>query len=866
MHKFFINRSILFFVVLISIFQSGCRNKNSVVSIQLNWKSYDPQSIPLAIREKEFYKGNLVINPSFEIGRYLSIDSIRKSYNINGWSRLGEKVYWTDLRNEELYIKGETSDGFHSIKIIREKADETDIQGEGVISDFIKVIPGNYNLTCDIRLENIESNMKRLSGNLLDAVNIRLFYYDKNKILIKSSVYNPSGDNIIDNSFKAYSLSGFDYIKELNWSKINCISNHFPFEEGDIPTEARFVRIFMGLKGTGTIWIDMVDFRYSSGNFSLLEKCEPFFNDSIEPCKMLIPNPVSCSKYSSIELRGGTKENTLYPVIVVPRNFTENDLKTLAPLKAALEKIIPVNGTSGLAKFSIVTRLDHDAIESGRLIFSFGNTEIFNEHAEYLRVQELKGHPQGYLIRRIQQLNNLIFVYAENPEGYYYAANVISNLLNISDGVYHHYDILDYPAFDNRGFIAKSKEEESVLPVKSLSDMVASRFNGIYIAPSSEQILFHSSSAYYNNHKQQLSTLRKNIPFFRYGFSGIDIMFTNNIPEKTDLISKSKNVDAAARSLAEIVNHMNPDEENGMIFSDRSLWEFFRLGSPAISLKTMDNQQYKYFIEAQEKFISLLNNSLKKSHRNNYIYFFPVFSDNTVMQKAGNYGKYYFKDYYFKDNEPEVLLWQGPAEYSFSIDGAELQRFQQETMKKLVWFDNTLMINRVIYSGKSNASIYPGKARLGSFFDPFHVNINLKPDDFYNKECIINLPDFSTISQIRLLTASDFLWNPGTYNPEFSLWKVLVNRFGKYNAIELLRFNDACFKLLFIAMTAEKEGLNPKLSREGEETMRIITEKWELVSKILAKDIPFLNQLTDNKNLIFTKFYQSKRKRGGLRE
>jgi hypothetical protein len=769
----------IFFLVLISMFSSGCRNKNSVVNIQLNWKSYDPQSIPLAIREKEFQKGNLVVNPSFETGRYLSIDSVRKSYNITGWSRLGENVYWTDLRNEEFYNRDEASDGFHSIKIIREKADETDIQGEGVMSDFIKVIPGNYNLTCDIRLEDVESNMKRLSGDFLDAVNIRLFYYDKNKILIKSSVYNPSGDNIIDNSFKAYSFSGFEYIKELNWCRINCISNHFPFEEGDIPTEARFVRIFMGLKGTGTVWIDMVDFRYSSANFSILEKCEPYFNDSIEPYRMLIPNPVSCSKYSSIELRGGSKEKPLYPIILVPRNFTETDLKTLEPLKIALEKIIPVSGRNRIAEISIVTRLDPDMIESGRLIFSFGNTEIFNEYAEYLRLQELNGHPQGYIIRRIHQLNNLIFIYAENPEGYYYAANIIGQLTDTSAAVYHHYDILDYPAFEGRGFIAKSTEGESSLPVNGLADMIASRLNGIYIAPSSEQILFHSSSAFYDNHKQPLSALHNNNPFFRYGFSGIDILYASDIQDKTDIISKSKKVEAASRSLADMVNRMNADEENGMIFSDRSLWEFYRLGSPAISLKTMDNQQYNYFIEAQGKFISQLNNSLKKSYRNNYIYFFPVFSNNTMLQKAGNYGKYYFKDYYFKDNEPEVLLWQGPAEYSFSIDGAELQRFQQETMKKLVWFDNTLMINRVIYSGKSNASFYPGKARLGSFFDPFNVNISLSPNDFYNKECIVNLPDFSTISQIRLLTASDFLWNPVSYNPEFSLWKVLVRRFGR---------------------------------------------------------------------------------------
>ena len=273
-------------LIVLSLFTSGCRNKQSVVNIQMNWKSYDPQSIPLVIREKEYQKGNLITNPSFEMGRYFAVDSLRESYSINGWSRLGENVYWTDLGKEEQYNKGDASDGFHAIKIIREKADETDIQGEGVISDFIRVIPGNYKLTCDIRLDNVESNMKRLSGNLLDAVNIRLFYYDKNKILIRSSVYNPSGDNIIDNSFKAYSFSGFDYIKELNWTRINCVSNHFPFEEGDIPSDTRFIRVFAGLKGTGVMWLDMVDFRYTSANFSLLENVSHI---------LLIPsNPVRC--------------------------------------------------------------------------------------------------------------------------------------------------------------------------------------------------------------------------------------------------------------------------------------------------------------------------------------------------------------------------------------------------------------------------------------------------------------------------------------------------------------------------------------------------------------------------------------------
>jgi hypothetical protein len=71
----------------------------------------------------------------------------------------------------------------------------------------------------------------------------------------------------IDNSFKSLSFANYDHIKEFDWGRIIGKSHSFPFSEGDIPDDARYIRIFIGLKGTGTMWIDDVDFHYTRANF-----------------------------------------------------------------------------------------------------------------------------------------------------------------------------------------------------------------------------------------------------------------------------------------------------------------------------------------------------------------------------------------------------------------------------------------------------------------------------------------------------------------------------------------------------------------------------------------------------------------------
>ena len=136
-----------------------------------------------------------------------------------------------------------------AIKISRNTAYETDEQGEGILSDFIKVIPGNYNLSFYTRLENVFPLRARLGTKMYDGVEISLLFFDRNKIPIKPNFNFPQINQVINTSFKALSFANFSYIRSFGWGKVIGKSNHFPFPEGDIPSNAHYVKIFIGLKG-----------------------------------------------------------------------------------------------------------------------------------------------------------------------------------------------------------------------------------------------------------------------------------------------------------------------------------------------------------------------------------------------------------------------------------------------------------------------------------------------------------------------------------------------------------------------------------------------------------------------------------------
>lgn len=210
----------------------------SAADSSANWSSSDPLSIPYEIRVGELATGNLAPNPSFELKNLAT-----GGKEPEGWEKVGDRVEWVD--RESGAAEDDVRHGSRAVKIHRKTAGELD-EAEGVLSDFIPVIPGNYDLTYDVRLKHVDGNRRRLGGRLGDAVTVKVLFFDAEKRPLDSTAMNPVSGSLVDTSDKSYSFANYWSIDEFPWATVRARTYNYPFSEGDIPDRTRYVRLFFG--------------------------------------------------------------------------------------------------------------------------------------------------------------------------------------------------------------------------------------------------------------------------------------------------------------------------------------------------------------------------------------------------------------------------------------------------------------------------------------------------------------------------------------------------------------------------------------------------------------------------------------------
>ncbi|HSM89659.1 MAG TPA: hypothetical protein VLT56_06520, partial [Desulfobacterales bacterium] len=170
------------------------------------WSSSDPLGIPYEIRGRQFAEGNLAPNPSFERENLKSGGA-----EPEGWEKVGSRVEW--VNRDSGAAADDVRHGSRAVKIHRKTAGELD-EAEGVMSDFIPVIPGNYDLTYDVRLKNVDGNRRRWGARLGDAVTVRVLFFDAEKRPVDSTAMNPVSGNFLDASDKSYSFANYWSVDE----------------------------------------------------------------------------------------------------------------------------------------------------------------------------------------------------------------------------------------------------------------------------------------------------------------------------------------------------------------------------------------------------------------------------------------------------------------------------------------------------------------------------------------------------------------------------------------------------------------------------------------------------------------------------
>ena len=786
------------------------------------WSSSEPLSIPYDVRLDHFEKGNLVANPSFEEGIPMN-DNPGNAHRIKGWEIVGHNVGWTDLRSEN-GDREEVRSGRHAIKITRKRAHEID-QPEGIISDFIEVIPGNYYFSYQIRLENIKSNKFRLGVQLFDAVVIKVLYFDNAKLPIAPGRINPVNQSLIDNSDKGYSFSNFWSIEKFPWAQVRGRSFNYPFSEGDIPDDTRYIRLFLGLKGTGTMWVDDIDYRYSKWNFTPLERLKPYIARALPLEERLLPTPKNFQKINDIHFYDSAEPLSRLPVIVLPQNPAPADVTAANILQEKISTVLNRSMPAKEFKRSSIRIMKADCalkdLLPAKLIFSIGINRVYEKVRPNLSLTAIRGNPQGYAIKTAQLgKSHIVFIYGLTPIANYYGAATAVQLFEEDTAVYHSATVADYPDFLGRSYVFKrwKNVDELQNDLDSVSRLSLYKLNKVYLGYNRANKNWYLPDDLYRKGIRdagklcrESGTMRLAImvnPYAHLGFESsaellsdqLRNLWTHGGPESLEVLKNQFRpaLNAGAETIMlradDFVPHTGTNRQNYSLYTAK------------------DKKRFVSLQHAQAHVINHLKRWIDREYPGTRLEFCPPWYSNEHVDRSDGKAEYYFRDLNFQISRDVAIIWTGPTIRSLSIDMADLYRYRNLIGRWPMLWDNTLYARSHQKPGYGGyPAHYPGKVRLCNLFEPYDTH---RPAEYakYNdgRQVYINGAASSEVYKIKYATVADYFWNTADYNPELSLWKALTGIYGRPAAELLLQFNDAYYGIYDMCLRLKTSEAQPE--------------------------------------------------------
>jgi len=810
-----------FILLCIFIVVCACTTTENTpkISPAAPWPSIQPLSLPYDTRLKQFAKGNLAANPSFEDGRPAG-ETVNR---IKSWTVVGRNVQWVDRRLSG-YTLEEVNSGRHAVKILRKKANELD-DAEGIISDYIAVIPGNYYFSYNIRLKNITNNKHRLGVQLYDAVVVKVLFFDENKQPIEPGAWNPANKSLIDNSDKSYSFSNYWTIDDFPWAQVRGRTYNYPFSEGDIPDSTRYVRLFFGLRGTGAMWIDDIAYRYSKWNFTALERLKPYINKPLTPAESIIPTPQSIQEIDDIIFYDSAMSDFHLPVIVLPQNPAPAELSAAKILRqkisGILSRVMPSRQFSSSAIRIFKNDYSLKGISNSRLIFSIGRSEVYRKAKPSLPLSAVLDNSQGYVIKAARVGSaRVVFLFGVTPLANYYAAATAIQLFEADQAIYHNATVVDYPDFLGRSYVFKNwkNSAEQQNDLNAMSRLSRYKFNKVYLG-------FYPRA---NKWLQMGDLFNRGIKDAGQWCRESGVMSLAMMVNPYSHLGFEPSIESLGKQLRYTWTHGSP-QSLAML---KSLYKpALNAGAETIMLQSDDSvphtgrnrQNYSlYTAEDKARFVTLQNaqayviNKLKQWIDGEYpgtrLEYCPPWYSNEHIDRSNGKAESYFHDLVFQIPRDVAIIWTGPTIRSLSIDMADLYRYRALIGRWPMLWDNTLYarnLEALNYSGYP--AHYPGKVRMCNLFEPYDTYL---PEDFqkYNhgRQMYTNGAASSEVYKIKYATVADYEWNTAAYNPELALWKALTRTYGQPVAEKLLHFNDAYYGIYELCLRLKSEGNNPE--------------------------------------------------------
>ncbi len=854
------------------LFFLGCAGIQAPQNVDetVSWSASDPSTIPYETRLRQFKRGNIVPNFSFEQGEVFGEGS-EKDFALTGWEKVGENnhqnIHWMKHGSDQEAMKAETW-GSRCVAIVRNRASEM-AAAEGLITDYIPVIPGNYDFFYDIRLQNVKNNRDRLGLRLYDAIVVRVLFFDENKDPVDPGYKNPIGDGPIDNSDKGFSFSNYWRIDDFPWGTVRGRTYNYPFSEGDIPDRARYVRLFFGLKGTGALFLDRVYFGYSKWNFTTLERFSPYFGRRLTLAQRITPTPKSLGRKGDIVYYDKTRDPLHLPIIVLPKNPAPAERLAAKVLKEKIEDRLNRAGTKmnedGFRVDILEDNFSFSKIDTAGFVMSIGNNRLYRELGPDLPLNAIHDQPQGYIIDSTRFTNgHVVFLMGETPIATYYAAATAIQLFEKDDFVYHDVAIVDYPDFLGRPylFLNWTNEKQLQRDLDTVEQMSLQKINKVYFGYDRQNAAWYQPDEMYRNGLTRAGRL--------LGDTGVLELAVTVHPYVHF---------ATERSVEELDDRLRTTWTHGRPESFEMLQTVLRIGLDAgaktvlllsddfVPYKGANRQNYSlYTAEDEKRFVNLQNaqahviNKLKKWLDTNYpgtgLEFCPPWYSNEHIDKSEGKAEQYLRELSFQIPEDVAIIWTGPTIRSLSIDMADLHRFRSHIGRWPMLWDNTLYARNVEtkrYGGYT--TYYPGKVRMCNLFEPYDT---YRPADFHrlsdHRQIYINAFAASEMYKIKFATVADYLWNTGAYDPELSLWRVLCREYGSACAETLIRFNDAYYGLYGICARMEKQGVSSQLVETGNRFIAAMDGSLSGIFRITQKDHPLAAELVRFRDKLKNRF------------
>jgi hypothetical protein len=751
------------------------------------------------------------------------------------------------------------------IQLSRKNAGELD-EATGIISNYIPVIPGNYTFTYDVKISDLSTSKKRLGYRLNDTFMVKVLFYDKNKKPLPPDRLNPNSGTSIDNSNKSYSFSNYWSIDRFPWVTVRGRSYNYPFSEGDVPDDTRFIRIFFGLKGNGTVWLDNVDYRYSKWNFTALERMTPYFNQDLPPEERIIPTPKHVSRVDDISLWNPRQPGSRQPLILLPPNPAPAERTAAYLLRNKFgAALIALSSQSDINGPDIQIAGDEYSIsevESSKLVFSIGKNGLYHSRPTKpfgLFSKPIKENQQGYVISS-EKIGNATVVYliGATPVGSYYAATTVVQLIDADEGVYHNNTIVDYPDFLGRSYCFKNWHTESELQhdLNTIDRMSQFKLNKVYAGNN------RKGTSWY----QPESLFRQGIRAAGQRCRTKGVMSLALMVNPYSHFPFEASVDKIDPQLRNIWIHGNQQSLTVL----KNMFEMgLAAGARTIMLRADDYVPHKgnnrkiyalYNGEDEKRFINLQNaqahviNHLKLWLDDKYpgtrFEFCPPWYANEFIDRSEGRAEVYFNELIAQIPSEIAILWTGPTVRSLTIDMADLHRYSSLILRWPMLWDNTLYARNIEtrrYGGYTTH--YPGKVRMCNLFEPYDTMLPKNFQKFSDGRHIYTNGDASSeFYKIKFATVADYEWNTEAYDPERSLWKILTQMYGPVAAKELLLFNDAYYGLYDMCLRIENMGVRTEEVKKGVLFLKELTNRLNRLEDLLPEGHRLVKEMSTRRD------------------